>query len=148
MLAERAPLGTLVPGKLSPKRQVPKGIERPEYLFHDGPEVVTASDVKNAETIEKILDVRDKAGNPSRVSAVYQAPQRDSFIAALKDVPEIWEIATDPKASSFSSRSGFRPTDVRPPTSTGPKRAAGRACGSRRASFPRMRCRTGARFRR
>ncbi|MFT3942940.1 MAG: type I methionyl aminopeptidase [Ancrocorticia sp.] len=54
MLAERAPLGTLVPGKLSPKRQVPQGIERPEYLFHDGPEVVTASDVKNAETIEKI----------------------------------------------------------------------------------------------
>ena len=54
MLAERAPLGTLVPGKLSPKRRVPKEIERPEYLFHDGPEVVTASDVKNAETIEKI----------------------------------------------------------------------------------------------
>ncbi len=54
MLAERAPLGTLVPGKLSPKRRVPKEIERPEYLFHDGPEVVTASDVKSAETIEKI----------------------------------------------------------------------------------------------
>lgn len=54
MLAERAPLGTLNPGTVSPKRQVPKGIERPEYLFHDGPEVVTASDVKNAETIEKI----------------------------------------------------------------------------------------------
>jgi hypothetical protein len=32
------------------------------------------------------------------VSAVYQAPQRNSFIAALKDVPEVWEIATDPNA--------------------------------------------------
>ena len=39
-----------------------------------------------------------KKGNSSRVSAVYQAPSRDSFIAALKDVPEIWEIATDPNA--------------------------------------------------
>jgi hypothetical protein len=29
---------------------------------------------------------------------VYQARPRDSFIAALKDVPEIWEIATDPNA--------------------------------------------------
>lgn len=49
-------------------------------------------------SVEKIFDVKDKKGNPSRVSAVYQAPQRNSFIAALKDVPEIWEIATDPNA--------------------------------------------------
>ena len=49
-------------------------------------------------SVEKIFDVRDKKGNPSRVSAVYQARPRDSFIAALKDVPEIWEIATDPNA--------------------------------------------------
>ena len=54
MLADRAPLGTLIPGKLSPKRQVPSSIGRPEYLFHDGPEVVTASDVKDAGTIERI----------------------------------------------------------------------------------------------
>ena len=32
------------------------------------------------------------------MSAVYQARPRDSFIAAMKDVPEIWEIATDPNA--------------------------------------------------
>lgn len=48
--------------------------------------------------VEKIFDVKDKHGNGSRVSAVYQAPQRDSFIAALKDVPEVWEIATNPEA--------------------------------------------------
>jgi WD40 repeat protein/cytochrome c553 len=48
--------------------------------------------------IEKIFDVKDRQGQTSRVSAVYQAPQRDSFIAALKDVPEIWEIATNPDA--------------------------------------------------
>jgi mono/diheme cytochrome c family protein/WD40 repeat protein len=49
-------------------------------------------------SVEKIFDVKDRKGNSSRVSAVYQARQRDSFIAALKDVPEIWEIATDPAA--------------------------------------------------
>lgn len=49
-------------------------------------------------SLEKLFDVKDKKGNSSRVSAVYQAPSRDSFIAALKDVPEIWEIATDPNA--------------------------------------------------
>jgi len=48
--------------------------------------------------VEKIIDVHDKNGARSRVSAVYQAPQRNSFIAALKDVPEVWEIATDPDA--------------------------------------------------
>jgi len=48
--------------------------------------------------VEKVFDARDSKGNPSRVSAVYQARPRDSFIAALKDVPEIWEIATDPNA--------------------------------------------------
>jgi dihydro-heme d1 dehydrogenase len=49
-------------------------------------------------SVEKIFEAKDRQGNSSRVSAVYQAPPRDSFIAALKDVPEIWEIATDPNA--------------------------------------------------
>jgi len=49
-------------------------------------------------SVERIFEARDKKGNSSRVSAVYQARPRDSFIAALKDVPEIWEIATDPNA--------------------------------------------------
>ncbi len=49
-------MGTLVPGKLSPTRHVPATISRPEYMFHDGPEVVTASDIKDAETIERIRE--------------------------------------------------------------------------------------------
>jgi mono/diheme cytochrome c family protein len=48
--------------------------------------------------VEKLFEVRDRKGNSSRVSAVYQARPRDSFIAALKDVPEIWEVATDHNA--------------------------------------------------
>ena len=53
-LAERAPLGNQEAGKVSPELEVPKNIERPEYLFHDGPEKVTASDTKSPETVEKI----------------------------------------------------------------------------------------------
>ncbi len=49
-------------------------------------------------SVEKIFDVVGKEGDSSRISAVYQAPQRDSFILALKDIPEIWEVATDPNA--------------------------------------------------
>ena len=39
-----------------------------------------------------VLPMADDKGNTSRVSAVYTAPPRASFIVALKDIPEIWEI--------------------------------------------------------
>lgn len=48
------PSRTISKGDVSPKLNVPKNIERPEYLFHDGSENVTASDVKTPETIELI----------------------------------------------------------------------------------------------
>ena len=41
----------------------------------------------------KLFEVRDKNGKSSRVSAVYTAAPRSSFIAALKDVTEVWEIS-------------------------------------------------------
>ncbi|MBE0588872.1 MAG: c-type cytochrome [Hydrogenophaga sp.] len=34
----------------------------------------------------------------SRVSAVYDATPRNSFVVALKDIPELWEISYNPKA--------------------------------------------------
>ena len=45
-----------------------------------------------------VIPVADIRGTPSRVSAVYAAPPRQSFIVALKDVNEIWEIPVGPKA--------------------------------------------------
>ena len=54
MLADRAPRGTLIPGTVSPRREVPSAIPRPEYVGRRGPERVTASEVKSAETIERI----------------------------------------------------------------------------------------------
>lgn len=49
-------------------------------------------------SVERVMPIISKSGVHSRVSAVYQAPQRNSFILALKDAPEIWEVATDPDA--------------------------------------------------
>lgn len=40
----------------------------------------------------KLIPVQNKQGKTSRVSAVYAATPRNSFIAALKDIPEVWEI--------------------------------------------------------
>jgi len=49
-------------------------------------------------SVVKYIEVKGKDGTPSRVSAVYTAPPRMSFIAALKDVTEIWELSYDPEA--------------------------------------------------
>ncbi|WP_433889024.1 type I methionyl aminopeptidase [Streptomyces sp. CA-111067] len=44
----------LVPGKLSPTRQVPASIPRPEYVGKPGPAPYTGSEVQDAETVEKM----------------------------------------------------------------------------------------------
>jgi DNA-binding beta-propeller fold protein YncE len=50
----------------------------------------------------KVHAVKDKNGaESSRVSAVYDASPRKSFVAALKDIPEVWEISYDPKADDI-----------------------------------------------
>ncbi|MER1997750.1 MAG: M24 family metallopeptidase, partial [Arthrobacter sp.] len=49
-----APLGRLQPGTVSPRRPVPASIARPEYVDRDAPAKFTGSEVKSAETIEKI----------------------------------------------------------------------------------------------
>ncbi len=40
----------------------------------------------------RVIPVQDDSGQRSRVSAVYTAPPRESFIVALKDLQEVWEI--------------------------------------------------------
>jgi methionyl aminopeptidase len=49
-----APLGSLVQGTVSPVLPVPASIPRPEYVGKAGPSKFTGSEVKDAETIEKI----------------------------------------------------------------------------------------------
>jgi len=78
-------------------------------MSHDGQWLAVANYLPQTLTIlstadlsvVRVIDVIDRKGQPSRVSAVYQAPDRRSFVLALKDAPEIWEIATDPAAGPF-----------------------------------------------
>ena len=52
--------------------------------------------------VARILPVTDKDGTTSsRVSAVYDASPRQSFVAALKDVKEVWEVSYNPKADAI-----------------------------------------------
>jgi len=50
----------------------------------------------------RVIDVKDDNGKSSRVSAVYDAAPRKSFVAALKDIPEVWEIRYDDLAAGVT----------------------------------------------
>ena len=70
-------------------------------VSHDGrfvmvanylPHTLVVLDAKDLKPL-KVIPVEDDEGKSSRVSAVYTADPRSSFIAALKDIPEVWEIS-------------------------------------------------------
>lgn len=49
--------------------------------------------------LQRVYDAATLDGKASsRVSAVYDAQPRRSFVVALKDIPELWEISYDPQA--------------------------------------------------
>lgn len=69
-------------------------------ISSDGKAVIVANylpynlvmfDAENLDML-KVYPVANDAGKTSRVSAVYNAPPRNTFIAALKDLKEVWEI--------------------------------------------------------
>ncbi|HEX5510596.1 MAG TPA: type I methionyl aminopeptidase [Actinomycetales bacterium] len=49
-----AAVGTVAPGTISPRRPVPASIPRPEYVDKPAPQPFTGSEVKDAETIERM----------------------------------------------------------------------------------------------
>lgn len=49
-----APTATVAPGEVSPRRAVPASIARPEYVDRPAPEPFTGSEIKDAETIERM----------------------------------------------------------------------------------------------
>ena len=70
-------------------------------VSHDGryvlvgnylPHTLVLLDARNLDPV-RVIPVQDDHGKSSRVSAVYTAPPRSSFIVALKDLPEVWEIS-------------------------------------------------------
>ena len=58
------------------------------------PHTLVLLDAKDLTPL-RLYEVSDFDGNTSRVSAVYTAPPRNSFIAAMKDIREVWEISYD-----------------------------------------------------
>src|SRR5690606_39702 len=65
------------------------------------PHTLVVLDARDLAPLE-VIAVRAQDGRSSRVSAVYDAAPRKSFVAALKDVPEIWEIPyADAAASAY-----------------------------------------------
>ena len=70
------------------------------YLPHN----LVVLDAENLKPI-KVIPVKDKKGKSSRVSAVYTATPRNSFIAALKDIPEVWEIYYNDKHELVQNKS-------------------------------------------
>jgi mono/diheme cytochrome c family protein/DNA-binding beta-propeller fold protein YncE len=70
-------------------------------ISHDGRTVAVANYLPHTLVLLDAADLAPLAVIPaedargktsSRVSAVYQAPPRRSFVVALKDVPEMWEV--------------------------------------------------------
>lgn len=69
-------------------------------VSYDGRYVIVANYLPHTLTVlDHDLNFLKIIEAPSRISAVYDAPPRSSFVAALKDVPELWEISYDPKAA-------------------------------------------------
>ncbi len=56
------------------------------------PHTMVLLDTRDLRPI-KLYDVKNIEGKSSRVSAVYTSPPTMSFFAALKDIPELWEIS-------------------------------------------------------
>lgn len=66
------------------------------------PHTLVALDAEDLTPL-KVIPVVAGAGRSSRVSAVYAAAPRGTFVAALKDLPEVWEISyEDPPPQGFS----------------------------------------------
>ncbi len=62
------------------------------------PHTLVVLDARDLSLV-KIIAVADRNAKTSRVSAVYDAAPRKSFIVALKDIPEVWELTYDPNAA-------------------------------------------------
>jgi methionyl aminopeptidase len=65
---------TVAPHDVSPRRSVPAGIARPEYVDRPRPRPFTGSEVKDAETIERIRVASRLAAQAMEVAAAAIAP--------------------------------------------------------------------------
>lgn len=85
-------------------------------LSHDGNWIAVANYLPNTLTIlasedlsfAAIHEIVGKDGTASRVSAVYPVPPRESFVLALKDIPEIWEVFYGPNPPFYGFVHDYR----------------------------------------
>lgn len=70
--------------------------------------------ILNADDLSpvKIIPTEGNGNITSRVSAVYTAPTRNSFIAALKDIPEVWEIPYKDLTGTTDTEPDFKPRRI------------------------------------
>ncbi len=68
------PHATLSPGELSPRREVPAEIPRPEYVDRPAPAPYTGPEVKDAETIERMRAACRVAARAMAAAAAVIAP--------------------------------------------------------------------------
>ena len=64
----------IAPAAISPRRRVPDSIARPEYVDRPAPAPFTGSEVKNAETIEKIRAASRLAAQARELVGTHVAP--------------------------------------------------------------------------
>jgi hypothetical protein len=70
----------------------------------DGKYVMVANYLPHSVVVlDSSLNFVKELKTGSRVSAVYDAAPRKSFVVALKDIPELWEISYDPKAADIAT---------------------------------------------
>ena len=67
-------MSVLTPGRLSPRRDVPTAIERPEYVDRPAPQPYRGPEVKDAETIEKMRVAGQLAGRALAEVAAHVEP--------------------------------------------------------------------------
>ncbi len=92
---------------LTPVAEVRAGLEmRKLALSGDGQWVIAANDLPrtlvlfdaNLKLVRSYPAATLDGRSASRVAVVYDATPRHSFIVAMNDIPELWEISYDPKA--------------------------------------------------
>lgn len=92
-LRRRAPVAEIRAG-LRSRDAALSGDGRYLLVANDQPPSLVMLDARDL-ALREVIEVVDEAGRPSRVSGVYDAPARNSFIVALQDSPELWELRYD-----------------------------------------------------